>query len=150
MSMNHPTTHHPQLQTLLATHAHVLRPLLGHLWPVTPFKVQQFGPLTKYTLGQMPDGTWAMLHHVTQPDVGAPHSHPCRFHSYRIKGSYWERLFVKGRTQDVLREEGSNHVIEPNCIHSLTSLPEGDCWTLCFSGPVVRRWRHYPKLLAAA
>ena len=136
------------LKNLLATHADAIRTLLPeHLHHLIPFKTEQFGPLTKYTLGQLPDGRWAMLHHLTKPDHGAPHNHPCQMHSYRIKGSYWERLYQKGAVRDVLREEGSNHVIEADCVHLLTELPQGEVWTLCLAGPVVRRWRHYPKLV---
>ena len=130
------TTHAPQLQALLPS----------HLWPVQPVQVEQYGPLTKYTLG--PDGDeWLHLHYVNQPDTGAPHCHPCRIVSYRLKGWYRERLFADGTTQDVLREEGSTHVIEPECIHLLTALAPGGVWTLVRTGPVVRAWQHYPELL---
>ena len=136
------------LKNLLATHAEPVRALLpDYLHHLVPFKVERFGPLTKYTLGQLPDGRWAMLHRVIRPDSGAPHCHPCQMESHRIKGSYWERLYRNGTVQDVLREEGSSHVIEADCIHLLTALPQGEVWTLVLSGPVVRKWRHYPGLV---
>jgi hypothetical protein len=136
------------LDGLLAEYGDTIRALLpGYLHALVPFKVEQFGPLTKYTLGQLPNGRWAMLHHVIRPDSGPPHCHPCQMHSHRIKGSYWERLYQNGTARDVLRTEGSNHVIEPECVHLLTELPQGDAWTLVFAGPVVRQWRHYPELL---
>jgi hypothetical protein len=135
------------LQDLLSTHADVLRPLLDGLWPIQPWKVEQFGPLTKYTLGQMEDKRWAMLHRLCRPDSGKPHDHPCQMESHRIKGSYWERIYTNGGVQDVLREAGSSHVIEPDCVHLITELPEGEAWTLCFTGPVVRQWRHYPEMV---
>jgi hypothetical protein len=137
------------LDDLLATHADVLQPLLGPLWPVRPFDVKQYGPLTKYSLGQV-DGEWLHLHHVTEVDQGAPHCHPCRMFSTRIKGRYWERIYVDGLVQEVLREEGTSHLIEPECIHLLTGLPDGEVWTLVRTGPVVREWQHYPELLNVA
>jgi hypothetical protein len=133
----------PELEALLATHADVLKPLLGPLWPVHPIEVKQYRPLTKYTLGPL-EGEWVHLHHVTEPDQGAPHCHPCRMFSTRIKGSYWERVYKDGQSMDVLRTEGSSHVIEPDTVHLLTSLPDGEVWT------VVREWHHYPELLEAA
>lgn len=132
------------LTTFLATHQTTLTSLLGY-WPVQVWKEEQFGPLTKYTLGQMPDGRWAMLHHIRAVDTGLPHCHPCRMDSYRFQ-SYVERLFFPGgRTEEVLREAGSSHTIEPDCIHLLVGLPEGEAWTLVFAGPVVREWRHYSE-----
>lgn len=138
------------LHALLATHAAELQRLLPpHLWPVRPVEVRQFGPLTKYTLG--PDGDeWLHLHHVTQVDTGAPHCHPCKMLSTRIKGKYWERIFEGGSAHDVLREEGTSHEIAPDCVHLLTGLPDGEVWTLARTGPVVRDWQHYPELLAAS
>lgn len=142
------------LSALLATHATELQKLLPpHLWPVRPFKVEQFGPLTKYTLGQMEDGRWAMLHCLTAPDVGplGPHNHPTRFDSHGIKGGYWERVYHEdGRTELVLRAAGGNHTIWPNTVHSIIGLPEGPAWTLVFGHDVVQEARHYPELAAAA
>lgn len=136
------------LQALLATHAAQLQALLPpHLWPVRPVEVRQFGPLTKYTLG--PDGDeWLHLHHLTQPDTGAPHDHPTDIFTTRIKGRYWERTWEGGIAWDQLHEEGSSSVIEAGCIHLLTALPDGEVWTLARTGPVVREWRHYPELVA--
>jgi hypothetical protein len=135
-----------ELEQLLSTHAHVIQPLLGDLWPVNPWKVEQFGPLTKYTLGPMEDGRWAMLHRLTEPDHGAPHDHPVAFTSIIIKGSYLERVYQNGTVQELLWEAGSSHDIAPDYIHTITELPEGECWSLCFAGPVVREWKHYPTL----
>jgi hypothetical protein len=143
-------TEQPHLYNLTQSHGEVLAALLGPLWPIRTYQIAHYGPLTKYTLGQAPDGDWVHLHHVTHPDTGAPHCHPCRMLSTRIKGSYWERLFRNGQAQDVLREEGSSHVIEPDCVHLLTALPDGEVWTLVKTGPVVRDWQHYPELVAAA
>jgi hypothetical protein len=134
------------LDALLASHEAELRALLGPLWPVHPVKVEQFGPLTKYTPGPLADGRWAMLHHITQADESAPHDHPTRMESTVLVGSYVERLYQDGQTRDVLREAGGSHIIEPDTIHRLVDLPEGEVWTLVKSGPVVRSWRHYPDL----
>lgn len=136
------------LTALLATHTEALRALLpDSLWPLTPCKVEQFGPLTKYTLGPLEDGRWVMLHHITEADDGAPHDHSVEFESHVLVGGYVERIFKDGQPEEVLREAGSTHVIAPECIHQLISLPEGACWTLCFAGPVIRQWRHYPELV---
>ena len=138
------------LQSLLATHAAVLQPLLGPLWPVRPFKTEQFGPLTKYTIGQMPDGRWAMFHCLTAPDLGAPHDHPTRMDVVIIDGGYWETIFCDdGRTERVFRAPGGNHTIWPHTVHSITDLPHGRAWSLAFGHEVVRDWRHYPELLVA-
>lgn len=135
----------PDLDTLLATHEDTLRSLLGY-WPVTVWKMEQFGPLTKYTLGEMPDGRWVMLHHLRGVDTGPPHDHPCMLESHGIAGSYWEQLYhADGRTELVLRAAGGHHTIWPETVHSVVGLPEGECWTLCFAGPVVRQWRHYSE-----
>lgn len=140
-------TYAKQLSALLATHAAQLQEVLPpHLWPVRPIETKKYGPLVKYTLGQAEDGDWLHLHHVTQADTGAPHCHPCQMFSTRIKGSYWERLFSEGAAQDVYRAEGTSHLIAADCIHLLTALPEGEVWTLVKTGPVVRKWQHYPEL----
>ncbi|MCC2547737.1 hypothetical protein LJY25_14875 [Hymenobacter sp. BT175] len=135
------------LETLLVTHADTLRPLLGSLWPVRPQKVEYFGPLTKYTVGPMPDGRWAMFHHIREADTGPPHCHPCQMDILLLKGSYAERIYRNGGAEDVLRVAGDFHTIEPERIHQLFALPEGEAWSLCFAGPVVRQWRHYPELV---
>lgn len=144
------------LAALLATHAEPLRELLGHLWPVRPFKIEQFGPLTKYTLGQLPDGRWAMLHYVAAPDAGPPHCHPCEMESHILQGGYYERRFRLEPTGAVrpyrvtLRLAGEVYFIQAPCIHQVLELAGGPCWSLVFAGPVVREWRHYPDVLAAA
>jgi hypothetical protein len=142
------TTSLLELVNLYADH---LRHLLGPLWPLGNCDgVAYSDHFTKYTLGQMPDGTWAHLHHFTGPDQGTPHNHPCTITSHGIAGSYLERIFTPEgegyRTEDVLRTAGGFHVIAPECIHKLLSLPDGECWTLCFTGPVVNEWRHFPEL----
>ncbi|SNR92107.1 hypothetical protein [Hymenobacter mucosus] len=120
-------------------------PLLGNLWPVRPFKVEQFGPLTKYTLGEMPDGRWAMLHRLTEADAGSPHDHPCDMESHGIHGSYCEQVFCPG-PMFKLWGPGSSHHIGADCIHRITKLYNEEVWTLVFAGPVVRQWKHYPEL----
>lgn len=143
--------HDARLASLLSAHAPVLQPLLGPLWPVRPFKTEQFGPLTKYTLGQMPDGRWAMLHCLAGPDQGPPHDHPTRMDSHIIAGSYWETVYHEGgRTERVLRAAGGHHTIWPHTVHVITDLPQGCAWSLAFGHDVVREWRHYPELLAAS
>ena len=146
------TEQETHLRALLATHADVVRALLpDYLDPARPFKVEQFGALTKYTLGQLPDGRWAMLHCLAAPDQGAPHDHPTRFDSHGIKGSYWERIFQEdGRIELVLRAAGGNHTIWPHTVHSIIGLPEGLAWTLVFGHQVEREARHYPELAQAA
>ncbi|MGI4864130.1 MAG: hypothetical protein ACRYFZ_09435 [Janthinobacterium lividum] len=142
-----------QLRDLLATHADAVRALLpGHLHHLAPFKVEQFGALTKYTLGEVRPGVWAMLHYLRAPDAGplGPHSHPCRFDSHGIKGGYWERAFHEdGRTELVLRAAGGNHTIWPNTVHAIVGLPDGPAWTLVFGYEVIQEARHYPELAEA-
>jgi len=144
-------THDPHLAALLTTHADQLQALLPpHLWPLAPVEIRQYGPLTKYTLG--PDGDeWLHLHHLTEADSGAPHDHPTRMDCRLLKGSYTERIWHlrqgEYKLENALREAGDRNVIEADRIHLLTSLPEGEVWTLARTGPVVREWRHYPELL---
>lgn len=146
------------LQALLDTHAAQLQKLLPpHLWPVQPFKIEQFGALTKYTLGPAypaPGGrgdVWAMLHHLTAPDAGPPHDHPVTFESHILAGGYRETVYRPGHPthpfENVDRRPGSCHNINADTIHRITDLPAGDCWSLCFASPVVREWRHYPELV---
>lgn len=140
------------LEALLATHAGRLRELLPeHLRHLAPFKIEQFGPLTKYTLGQLPDGRWAMLHRLNGPDLGPPHDHPTRMDIFNIEGRYWEVVYHEdGRTERVLRAPGGHHTNWPHTVHSIVDLPEGQAWSLAFGHDVTRAWRHYPELLAAA
>lgn len=138
------------LKQLLQEKAVELEQLLGRLWPVrTVFKKEQFGPLTKYTLGQMPNSEWAMLHLLREPDAGPPHDHPCSMRCHGLKNSYVDRRYlpVTRQVDEQTRRAGQQWVIAPSTVHSITALPEGPCWTLCFAGPVVREWRHYPELV---
>jgi hypothetical protein len=139
----------PELQAFLDTHAAALRPLLGPLWPVTLHHIEQHGPLTKYVLGELPDGRWAMLHHLREPDAGPPHCHPVHFDVTGIQGGYVEDRYEGGQAVPVLRAAGDSWDIAPECIHRITLVSPGGCWTLVKAGPVVRQWRHYPELLAA-
>jgi hypothetical protein len=137
------------LDQLLSTHADQLQALLGPLWPVRPVEIKQYGHLTKYTLGELPDGRWAHLHFIAGPDTDAPpHCHPCEMEVYTLQGSYWEReYFGNGRTQDHVRTAGQHHTVAPECIHSILSVSAGGYWSLCFTGPVVRAWQHHPELV---
>ena len=144
-------TDQQQLEALLATHADVLRELLpAHLDPSRPFEVKHFGPLTKYTLGEMPDGRWAHLHFLDRPDEGSPHDHPVDIESIGIKGSYLELRFEAGGIETLLRRAGERRLITADCIHIIEWVSRGGCWTLCFTGPVVRQWRHYSESELAA
>lgn len=140
------------LTALLATHADQLQRLLPpHLWPLNPCKVEQFGPLTKYTLGEAEPGVWAMLHCLPQAhDTRNPHGHPCRMDSHGIKGSYWEKSYHEhGRTEMTLRAAGGHYTIWPHTIHEVVGVVDGPAWTLVFAGPVVNEVRHYPELAVA-
>lgn len=139
------------LEALLATHAEALQALLpAHLWPIRPFEVKQYGPLTKYTLGQLPDGRWAHLHYLREPDGGEPHCHPTQIESNVIQGGYYERIFSLDEEGYVspcrvtLRMPGPPHMIEADCIHQIMELLPSPCWTCVFTGPVIREWQHYP------
>jgi hypothetical protein len=139
------------LQGLLATHADTVRALLPeHLRHLAPFEVKQFGPLTKYTLGQLPDGRWAHLHYLERPDEGDMHDHPTDIESIGIKGSYLELRARDGGIDEQLRRAGDTRHIAADCVHIIVWVSKGGCWTLVFTGPVVREWRHYPELSAAA
>lgn len=139
----------PGLAALLAECADVLAPLLGPLWPVTHYKKEQFGPLTKYTIGPCGD-EWLMLHYLAAPDPGPPHCHPCNMRCQLLQGHYLERQFLPERgTRDVVRSAGDNYTIRPERIHQILSVSVGGAWSCCAAGPVVREWRHYPELVAA-
>lgn len=149
MSTNYPYSDLLALEQLLDTKAGIIQTLLpAHLWPVRPFKVEQFGPLTKYTLGEAWPGTWVMLHRLTQPDSGAPHCHPCPLLTHIITGGYAEVEFRNGGR--IYRDwiPGSSHYIASDCIHIIPRLLADECWSLVFAGPVEREWRHYPELVA--
>lgn len=151
MSTIHTPAQLQALQDLQETHAEVLQQLLGPYYQLPPLEIRQYGPLTKYTLGRMPDGRWAHLHYLERPDEGAPHCHPVDFTSHVIKGSYVERIWHlrqgEYKVEHVLREPGQTpHLISAERIHSIVALPQGECWTLVFSGPVIRQWQHYPEL----
>jgi hypothetical protein len=144
-------TDQQQLDSLLATHADHLQALLpAHINPAHPFEVKHFGPLTKYTLGQLPDGRWAHLHYLASPDEGDMHDHPCDIESIGIKGSYLELRAQDGGVEELLRRAGERRTIAADCVHIIVWVSKGGCWTLVFTGPVVRTWRHYPELAQAA
>lgn len=139
------------LRALLNTHADAVRALLpDHLHHLTPFEVKQFGPLTKYTLGQLPDGRWAHLHYLDRPDEGDMHDHPCDIESIGIKGSYLELRRLGNGVKEMLRRAGERRLIPAACVHIIVWVSKGGCWTLVFTGPVVREWKHYPGLATAA
>ncbi len=138
------------LQALLDTHADVLCPLLGPHWPVRPFEVKEFGPLTKCTLGELPDGRWLHLHYLNGPDAGAMHDHPTDIESIGIKGAYLELRATEGGVDEQLRKAGETRTIAADCVHIIVWVSKGGCWTLVKTGPVVRQWRHYPELGTAA
>jgi hypothetical protein len=142
-----PAPEYPALQRFVKQHGAALRALLpDYMWPLNPYKVEQFGPLTKYTLSPLPDGRWAMLHHVTEVDTGPPHDHPTEMETH-LFNPYLEVVYLgDGRTEEVLHPAGSSFVIAPERIHRLAGLPDGEAWTLVKAGPVVRKWRHYPEL----
>lgn len=133
------------LESFVAAHQDRLRELLGPLWPVRPFKVDQYGPLTKYTLGELPSGRWAMLHRLTAADEGPPHDHPVRFDTTIIRGGYREALYQNGQIETIDRRPGAVFTIHPDTVHRITGLLDGESWSLCFAGPVVREWRHYSE-----
>lgn len=130
---------------LFTTHGQVLQALLppSFLWPV---EVKEYGPLTKYTLGEMPDGRWAHLHYLERPDQGDMHNHPCDIESIGIKGSYLELRAEEGAIVEHLRRAGERRSISADCVHIIVWVSKGGCWTLVFTGPVVNEWRHFPEL----
>ncbi|MBG8552372.1 hypothetical protein [Hymenobacter guriensis] len=138
------------LDTFLATYEPQLRELLP-FWPVKVWKTEHYGPLTKYTLGPLEDGRWAMLHQLRQADDGAPHDHPCRFDTYVLAGGYRESIYRPGHPthphEDVDRRPGAAFTILPDTIHRITGLLAEESWSLCLAGPVVKDWKHYPELL---
>lgn len=139
--------HDQHLTALLATHAAQLQALLPeHLWPLAPVEVKQYGPLRKYTIGQMPDGRWAHLHYLDGPDQGDMHDHPCDIESIGIKGAYLELRRLGTGVKELLRRAGQRRSIPAACVHIIVWVSKGGCWTLVFTGPVVRQWRHYPHL----
>jgi len=139
------------LAALLATHADTVRALLPeHLRHLVPFEVKEFGPLTKYTLGQLPDGRWAHLHYLEQPDQGDMHDHPTDIESTGIKGSYLELRRLGHGVKELLRRAGQTRSIPASCIHIIVWVSKGGCWTLVKTGPVIRDWKHYPELSIAA
>lgn len=138
------------LQSLLNTHAGFVQRLVPPgMWPIRPFKVEQFGALTKYTLGEAWPGTWVMLHRLAGPDAGPPHDHPCPLLAHILKGGYAENEFYPNGAVAMRQwQPGASHYIAPDCIHTITRLLDGPSWSLVFAGPVVREWQHYPELVA--
>jgi hypothetical protein len=140
-------TDQQQLDALLATHADEIRAHLpDYLHHLTPFKTERFGPLTKYTLGQLPDGRWAMLHCLSQPDQGPPHCHPCDMQVYIIAGGYYERRFRLDSAGSAipyrvtLRMPGESNYIAADCIHSIFELANGPSWSLA-TGSITPSYR---------
>jgi hypothetical protein len=139
------------LTALLATHAATLQALLPACrWPVAPdAPARAWGnDFVVYELGQLPDGRWAKLHHFLRADTGPPHCHCCDLDSIGLVGSYVERRYLPdGSRVEVVRGAGGRHAIAAETIHKLVALPEGDAWTLVFTGPAAREGRHHPELL---
>lgn len=139
----------PALQAVLEECGPAIAALIGPLWPLRGFeKIAYSNEFTAYQLGQLPDGRWAKLHHFKGRDRGAPHDHPCPLEVHCIKGSSVERVYYPGGTEDILHQAGSSYFISPARTHEIIDLPEGEYWSLVFTGDVAREWRHYPELVA--
>jgi len=138
------------LSALLATHAAELQRLLPpHLWPLPadlPHKAWG-DDFVVYELGQLADGRWAKLHHFLRPDAGPPHCHWCEIESHGLKGDYVERIYRNGLTWDVPRPASGHHVIDAETTHRLIALPDGDAWTVCFTGLAIREGHHHPEII---
>jgi hypothetical protein len=77
----------------------------------------------------------AVIHHFTSIAGENAHSHPFRFTSHVLKGGYTERVYSQRADgswghHDIERKPGTTHVVEPDCIHEIIDLPEGECYTL--------------------
>lgn len=138
-----------QLEQLLATHAARLQALLPPGWPI-PLDMPRRAwgeDFVVYELGQLPDGRHAKLHHFLRADQGPPHCHFCEIESHGLKGDYVERIYKNGLTWDVRRPASGHHVIAADTVHRLVSLPDGDAWTVCFTGLAVREGHHHAEIV---
>lgn len=72
-------------------------------------------------------------------------NNPCDIESIGIKGSYLELRAEDGGIVEHLRRAGERRSISADCVHIIVWVSKGGCWTLVFTGPVVRQWRHYSE-----
>jgi hypothetical protein len=81
------------------------------------------------------------LHRIVRSDDDrALHDHPWLNCSYLLRGSYTEHGIAAGGVHwSRVRAERSITFRRPTAAHRL-ELHDGPCWSLFFTGPVVRRW----------
>ncbi len=88
------------------------------------------------------------LHHFVGSDEDkALHDHPWINCSWVLRGRYFEQTIAAGGVQhsEELREGGLKFRW-PRSAHRVQLPPGETCWTLFFTGPVVRTWGfHCPK-----
>jgi hypothetical protein len=103
------------------------------------FRIEEMGPhFTKFFL---PD--WRVVHRFTAPDH-AIHDHPWSFTSTILRGGYVEMVFSpEGVPTTHHRRPGETHHVPADTIHSITGLPDGECWTLIEPGHWERHTRFY-------
>ncbi len=93
----------------------------------------------------------AALHHFTKVDEGDLHDHPFAFTTHILKGGYIEVEYTvmspfQFYAETKKREAGTSHRVEATTIHKMTSLPEGECWTLILPEPKIRDSRFWNAL----
>lgn len=93
------------------------------------------GGMVKIHLGT-PDKP-RVLHWFTHPDHGDPHDHAqFGFWSEVKSGSYIEERYrLDGSFDRIHRQKGERFYVEPDAIHRIVELPEGECWTMIEPDP---------------
>ena len=93
------------------------------------------GGMLKIHLGT-PDRA-RVIHWFSAPDNGDPHDHKqWGFWSTVIHGSYVEEHYLlDGSCERIHRKTGDRFYVDPDHIHRIVELPEGECFTMIEPDP---------------
>lgn len=99
--------------------------------PPVDLRVERMnGGMVKLHLGT-PDKP-RVVHWFTHPDHGDPHDHAqFGFWSTILEGSYVEERYrTDGSFERIHRRKGDRFYVDPDAIHRIVGLPDGETWTL--------------------
>ena len=107
-----------------------------HHAPAVDLRVERMAPhMVKLHLGT-PDKP-RVVHWMSAPDWGDPHDHAqFGFWSSVLAGSYVEERYRRdGSFERIHRRQGDRFYVEPDAIHRIVDLPDGECWTVIEPDP---------------
>ena len=106
------------------------------LRPPVDIRIERMHPgMVKVHLGTLDKPR--VIHWFSHPDHGDPHDHrQWGFWSEVKAGSYIEERYqLDGTFERIHRKPGDRFYVEPEAIHRIVELPEGECWTVIEPDP---------------